>query len=167
MAVTDLAIGAGTPAEAWRSAGRYLRRFVSATPRQKSRLVKKAPLADLHVTAVHHPDAHTRRSCRLFLAHYANEASATVFAATLHDTVAFVRNVALHPIACESCRTAELSLLRLADRDSRAREAIRRAAERNSDPFVRRGLADVRYGHFVLPRKRYERHQRRHGRRRG
>ena len=94
---------------------------------------------------------------------------------------------------CEPCRTAELcvadvvpsiaavleadpcresrtkaiaTLLRLAARDGRAREAIRRAARHNSDPFVRRTVADARYGHFVLPRKRYERHQRRHGRRR-
>ena len=47
MAVSDLAVGAGTAAEAWRSAGHYLRRFFLATPRQKSRLVKNAPLADL------------------------------------------------------------------------------------------------------------------------
>jgi HEAT repeat protein len=179
-------------AAAWRSAGPYLKRFFSATTRQKPRLLKKAPLADLQATAIHHPDPLARRECLFFLDHYANEVSTAVFAEALHDPVDLVRNAALHSIACESCRTAELdvadvvedvagvlvadpspdlrmkaikTLLQLAGRDSRAREAIRRAAEHDPDAIVRTTAADALRGYFVAPRKRFERHQRRHGRR--
>jgi hypothetical protein len=114
-----------------------------------------------------------------------------VFARALHDPVEFVRNAALHSIACESCRTAALcvtdvvtvvasvleadpgpemrtkaipTLLRLAGRDPRAWEAISRAAEHDPDEMVRRAAADALSGYYVVPRKRHERHQRRHDR---
>ena len=164
--------------ESWRSAGPYLKRFFSATPKQKSRLVKKAPLAELQAVAIHHPDPFARRECLFFLDHYANEVSTAVFAGALHDPVDFVRNAALHSISCESCRTEELcvadvvpavvgvleddpspdfrtkairTLLGLAGRDPRAGDAIGRAA-------------DALRGYFVPPRKRNERRQRRHDR---
>jgi HEAT repeat protein len=178
-------------AEGWGTAGAFLKRYSSATAKQKSRLVKKAPLADLQTAALRHPDPFARRACLFFLDHYANEASTSVFTEALHDPVDFVRNAALHSIACESCRTAELcvadvvpgivgvlegdpspelrtkaipTLLRLAGRDIRAWEAIGRAAERDPDSIVRRAAADALCGYFVAPRKRYERRQRRHGR---
>ena len=162
-----------------------------ATPKQKSRLAKKAPLADLQASALHHPDPFARRECLFFLDHYANEVSTRVFAEALHDPVDFVRNAALHSIVCESCRTAQLcvadvvadivgvlegdpspelrtkaipTLLYLARRDHRAWEAIGRAAEDDPDGIVRRAAADALSGYFVAPRKRYERHQRRHDR---
>ncbi len=189
--MTGVAIDDDTAAEAWRSAGQYLKRFFSATQKQKSRLVNKAPLADLQAVALHHPDPFARRECLFFLDHFANEASTAVFAEALQDPVDFVRNVALHSIACESCRTSELcvgdvvpcivsvlegdpspelrtkaipTLLRLAGRDSRAWEAIGRAAEHDPDGIVRRAAADALCGYFVAPRKRYERRQRRHDR---
>jgi hypothetical protein len=176
----------------WSSAGPFLKGFFSATAKQKSRLVKKAPLADLQAAALRDPDPFARRECLFFLDHYANEASTSVFAGALHDPVDFVRNAALHSIACESCRTADLCvadvvpdivavladdpnpelrtkaipiLLRLAGRDSRAADAISRAAEQDPDGMVRQAAADARRGYFVAPRKRYERRQRRHGRR--
>jgi HEAT repeat protein len=176
---------------AWRSARAYLNRFFSATPKQKSRIMKKAPLADLQTAALHHPDPFARRECLFFLDHYANEPSTAVFAEALRDPVDFVRNAALHSIACESCRTAELcvadvvpdivqvlegdpspdlrtkaipTLLRLGGRDSRAWDAISRAAEHDPDSLVRRAAADALCGYFVAPRKRYERRQRRHDR---
>ncbi len=154
--------------------------------------MRKAPLADLHVAAVRHPDPFARRGCIFFLDHYANESSTAVFAAGLRDPVDFVRNAALHSIACESCRTAELCvadvvpgvvhllerdpspdlrtkaipmLLRLGGRDRRAWDAIARAAEHDPDRIVRRAAADALRGRFVAPRKRYERRQRRHDRR--
>jgi HEAT repeats len=123
--------------------------------------------------------------------HYANEASTAVFAAALHDPVDFVRNVALHSIACESCRKEELCvadvvpdiigvleadpspelrtkaipiLLRLAGRDDRAWEALEWASGNDPDGIVRRAAADALCGTFVVPRKRYERRQRRHDR---
>ena len=178
--------------DTWRVAGPYLKQFASATAKQRSRLAKKAPLAEIQGSALHHPDAFVRRACLGFLDHYANEASTVVFAEALRDPVDFVRNVALHSIACESCRTEELcvadvvqdivavldgdpnpemrtkaipTLLRLAGRDIRAREAIERAAEHDLDAIVRRAAADALKGSFVAPRKRYERSQRRHDRR--
>lgn len=177
--------------EAWRVAESYLKQFFSATAKQKSRLARKAPLADLHTAALHHPDPFVRRGCLGFLDHYANEASTAVFAEAMHDPVDFVRNVALHSIACESCRTEELciaevvpdivgvlesdpdaelrtkaipTLLRLAGRDRRAWDAIGRAAENDPDGIVRQAAADALCGYFVAPRKRYERRQRRHNR---
>jgi HEAT repeat protein len=178
-------------AAAGRLAGTFLTQFFSATPRQKSRLVKKAPLADLQTAAVHHPDPFARRECLFFLDHYANETSTAAFAEALRDPVDFVRNAALHSIACESCRTADLcvadvvpdivrvlegdpspdlrtkaipTLLRLGRRDSRAWDAIGRAADNDPDGIVRRAAADALCGYFVAPRKRYERRQRRHDR---
>jgi HEAT repeat protein len=177
---------------AWRSAAPYLSQFFSSTPKQKSRLVKKAPLADLQAAAVRHPDPFVRRGCLFFLDHHANESSTAVFSAALHDPVDFVRNAALHSIACESCRTTALcvadvvpgvvavleadpsaelrtkaipTLLRLGGQDRRAWEAIRRAADHDPDGIVRRAAADALCGYFVAPRKRYERRQRRHDRR--
>ena len=174
-----------------RSAGAYLKQFFSATAKQKPRLLKKAPLPDLRTAALHHPDPFARRECLFFLDHYANDTSTAVFAEALHDPVDFVRNAALHSIACEACRTTELctadvvpgivgvlegdpspdlrtkaipTLLRLASRDSRAWDAIGRAAEHDPDAIVRLAAADALSGCFVAPRKRYERRQRRHDR---
>ncbi len=189
--MTGPALGEDTVGEAWHSAGPYLKRFFSATAKQKSRVVKKAPLADLQAAALHHPDPFTRRECLFFLDHYANEASTPVFARALHDPVDFVRNAALHSIACESCRATGLcvadvvtvvagvlegdpspelrtkaipTLLRLDGRDHRAGEAISRAASHDPDRIVRQAAADALCGYYVAPRKRYERRQRRHDR---
>jgi HEAT repeat protein len=184
-------VGGAATAQAWRSASGYLKQFFSATDKQKSRLVKKAPLADIGNAAVHHPDAFARRNCLFFLDHYANELATAVFAEALHDPVDFVRNAALHSIACETCRSEELcvadvlpsimrvlegdpspdlrtkaisTLLPLAGRDPRAVDAIRRAAADDPDRIVRQAAADALAGRFVAPRKRYERRQRRHDR---
>jgi HEAT repeat protein len=187
--IDPAAIGGDRAGQAWQAAGSFLKQFFSATPQQKSRLAKKKPVADLHTAALHHPDPFTRRDCLSFLDHYANEASTAVFAQALHDPVDFVRNVALHSIACESCRTEELCvsdavphivrvleddpsaelrtkaipvLLRLAGRDHRAWDAIGGAARNDPDEIVRQAAADALSGFFVAPRKRYERRQRRH-----
>jgi hypothetical protein len=189
--MTARAIGEDGATDAWRCAGPYLKQFFSATAKQKSRLVKKAPLAHLQAAALDHPNPSTRRLCLLFLDHYANESSTAVFAVALHDPVDFVRTTALHSIACESCRASALcvddvvpdvvgvlerdpdpelrlkaipTLLRLAGRDRRAWEAIGRAAEHDPDDIVRRAATGARCGTFSAPRKRYERRQRRHGR---
>jgi len=178
----------------WRVAGPYLRAFSSATARQRARLARKAPLPEIQACALSDPDASVRRTCLGYLDHHANEASTTVFANALADPVDSVRNVALHSIACESCRTDDLcvsdvvqdvvdvlehdpspelrtkaipTLLRLASRDGRAMEAIGRAAENDPDSIVRRAAAGALAGSFVAPRKRYERRQRRHDRREG
>lgn len=105
--------------------------------------------------ALNHPNPRVRRECLGVLDHHANEASADVFREALKDPVPRVRLIALHGLACERCRSAELCaadvvpdlvrtatedpspkvrhetiaiLLRLSDRDSRAEEAIASAA---------------------------------------
>jgi hypothetical protein len=174
-----------------RAAGHFLHEFFAATAKQKARMLKKAPLAEIQAAALHRADPFERRACLFFLDHYANDASTAVFAAALKDPVDFVRNAALHSIACESCRTSDLcvtdvvpyvvavleddpspelrtkaipTLQRLAGRDSRAHEAIGRAAQLDPDPIVRHAARDALGGAFVAPRKRYERRQRRHAR---
>jgi hypothetical protein len=181
----------GENRQAFRSAGAFLQRFFASTLKQQSRLLKRAPLGDIQAMALHHQDAFIRRDCLFFLDHYANDASTATFAEALHDPVDFVRNAALHSIACESCRTDNLcvadvvpdvievlerdprsdlrikslpTLLRLADRDERALAAIKRAAEHDSDEIVRLAAADALAGRLVSPKKRYERRQRRHAR---
>jgi hypothetical protein len=189
--MTAAPIGEDGSRREMQSARAYLEQFFSATPKQKSRLAKRAPIADLQEGALHHPDPFARRQILFFLDHYANDVSTSTFAKALHDPVDFVRNTALHSIACESCRTTELCvgdivadvagvlqgdasaelrtkaipvLLRLGARDSRAWAAISHAAEHDPDPIVRRAATDAISGYFVAPRKRYERRQRRHDR---
>jgi HEAT repeat protein len=176
-----------------RSAAYYLQRFSSATFKQKARLVKDAPLEDLHAVALHNADTAVRLECLFFLDHYANEASTAVFAEALQDPVVTVRNAALHSIACESCRTSELcatevvpaiagllgtdpspdlrikaipTLLRLTSRDPRAWEAIQRAAEQDPDGIVRQAAGEALRGAFFAPPKRRQRGQRRHDQKR-
>lgn len=189
--MTRPAVGEDTVAQAWHSAGPYLKRFFSATARQKSRVVKRAPLADLQAVALHHPDPFTRRECLFFLDHYANEESMAVFAQALHDPIDFVRNVALHSLACETCKAGDLCaadvvpglidvlehdrsvemrtkviplLLRLSGEDDRAKPAVERSAQNDPDALIRQAAIDGLTGRFVAPRKRYERRQRQHAR---
>jgi hypothetical protein len=169
----------------------FLRRFFSGTVRQRSKLAAKAPLAVIQAAALADPDPFARRGYLFFLDHYANDASMEVFAAALNDPIDFVRNAALHSLACESCKvgpvcaadvlpslTAVLTsdaspelrtkaiplLLRLSARDARAWSVVDRAAREDPDDLVRQAAADALAGRFVAPRKRYERRQRRHAR---
>jgi len=156
---------------------------------------RKRPLAvsDIEVVqlgALEHPDPQVRRWCLFILDHFANDQSMEVFAKALADAEPLVRDLALHSIACESCKQEELcvvdtvphviqvlmsdssvrlrinaisALLRLAGRDGRAREALQAAADSDADPLVRKCAQDAATsGYFVPPKKRYERRQRRH-----
>jgi hypothetical protein len=167
----------------------FLQRFFGATGGRRTRLLKDTPLAAVQVAALEHPDAFARRACLFFLDHWFNDASMSVFAAALQDPVDFVRNLALHSLACESCKSEQLCasdvvpalvrvlehdpsgelrvkclplLMRLAAQDARARAAVDRARSEDGDPVVRRAAEDALAGRFVAPRKRYERQQRRH-----
>ena len=167
----------------------FFDRFAASTVRQRARIRTRAPLADIHVAALRHPDPFVRRWCLFYLDHYANDASMHVFAEALHDPVDFVRNMALHSLACESCKSEELCvtavvpglidvlqrdpspdlrtkaiplLLRLSASDARARTAVERAATSDGDALVRRSAADALAGRLIPPRKRYQRQQRRH-----
>jgi hypothetical protein len=129
-----------------------------------------------------------RRGCLGFLDHYANEASASVFALALRDPVELVRHAALHSLACETCRTEELCvadvvphlvgvlsgdpsselrhkaipvLLRLADRDPQARQAVERAADNDGDALVRDVACRALAGQHVRSRRAYQRRAKR------
>jgi len=148
-------------------------------------------IRDLQVASVEHPDPHIRRSCLWALDHYANDVSMDVFTTALADEVHFVRDIALHSLACESCKTdgtagceadvvgpliqvlaadpkpdlrikALTALLRFVGRDDRVRAALVEAARANDDAEVRRCAGDSLSGSFVPPKKRYDRSQRRH-----
>jgi HEAT repeat protein len=167
----------------------FLRGFFSGTARQRFRRLAKAPLSAIQVAALRHPDPLTRKECLFFLDHYANDQSIAVFSAALEDPVEFVRNLAMHSLACTSCKlealdTAEVvpglvqvissdprpdlrlraisMLLHLAPGDGAARMALEAAATNDPDPLTRRAAAGALKGRFVAPRKRYERRQRTH-----
>src|SRR3954454_19133521 len=141
----------------------FYRQFAAGTAKQRARLVAKAPLADLQTAALRHPDPFTRRDFLGFLDHYANDESMAVFDVALRDPIDFVRNIALHSIACEACKSADLcvadvvpglvavlendpspdlrtkcipTLLRLGAADPRARPAVEHAADSDADPLV-------------------------------
>ena len=153
--------------------------------------LRKTPgeLRAVQIGALHHPDPHIRRSCLWALDHFANDESMHVFASALRDEAHFVRDIALHSIACESCKVGDVAaadivlpliavleddpkpdlrikaltaLIRLRGCDERVAAALSRAARTNGDQQVRRCAADALQGRFVPPKKRYDRSQRRH-----
>ena len=85
------------------------REFFSGTARQRSRRVTKAPLRAVQVAALRHPNPSTRKECLFFLDHYANDGSIDVFSVALADPVDSVRNLAMHSLACTSCKVEALS----------------------------------------------------------
>jgi HEAT repeat protein len=169
----------------------FLREFFRGTARQRSRRLSKAPLSAIQVAALRHPDPFTRKECLFFLDHYANDQSLEVFSAALEDPVDFVRNLAMHSLACTSCKVEALDaaqvvpglvqvissdprpdlrlraismLLHLAPGDGAARTALEAAATNDPDPLTRHAAVGALKGSFVAPRKRYERTQRTHAR---
>ena len=178
-------------ADGHREATAFLRRFSSGTAGQRSRLLLRAPVAAIQTAALGHHDPFVRRDCLFFLDHHGNDQSMAVFARALHDPIDFVRNIALHSLACETCKTDDPCaadvvpglievlehdrsvemrtkviplLLRLSGEDARAKPAVERSAQGDPDALIRRAAADGLTGRFVAPRKRYERRQRQHAR---
>lgn len=170
----------------------FLKQFFQGTAKQRARRVVKAPLGAVQTAALHHPDRWVRRDCLFFLDHYANDQSMPVFARALRDPVEFVRNMALHSLSCQACKSEELCtadvaaglvevlahdpshelriksiqlLLQLSGREAQARAALEEASVHDPDPIVRQAALSALAGRFVAPRKRYDRRQRRHGRR--
>ena len=151
----------------------FLQRWDSSSPRVRARLGQKVPVAEMQMAALHHHDPWVRRRCLAFLDHHAADASAAVFLQALDDPVAPVRDLALHGLACEQCRTEELCtsdvtprvaavlerdpnpevrykalpiLRRLATREPAARLAIDRAAASDPDERVREAAAAILRG---------------------
>jgi hypothetical protein len=135
-------------------------------PRIRALLRAGGPLTDIQREALGHPDPWARKQCLDFLDHRAADASTAVFLAALDDPVAPVREIALHSVACERCRSEAvcvtevvprviqvlerdpspevryktLTILRgFAARDASALDAIRRAVDGDPDAFLREG----------------------------
>jgi hypothetical protein len=162
----------------------FLQRFLATSTKRRSSVAAGAPIVQLQAAALQHRDPFVRRSCLGFLDHHANEDSISVFALALRDPVELVRHTALHSLACETCRTEELCpadvvphvvevlfadpslelrhkaipvLLRLADRDPRARQALEQAANNDVDALVREVAHGALAGQHVRSRRAYER----------
>jgi HEAT repeat protein len=162
----------------------FLQRFLATSTKRRSSVAAGAPIVQLQAAALQHRDPFMRRSCLGYLDHHANEDSISVFALALRDPVELVRHTALHSLACETCRTEELCpadvvphvvevlfadpspelrhkaipvLLRLADRDPRARQALEQAANNDVDALVREVAHGALAGRHVRSRRAYER----------
>ena len=158
------------------------------TPKQMAPQRFSAVLEDLQTAALHHPDPQIRRYCLVILDHHANDASMHVFVSALEDEADAVREIALHSLACDSCKHDDLcpadilpalarvlesdpkpdlrikaltALLRMPADQNQVRDLLRRTAQGNTDAVTRRCAADALRGDFVPPKKRYERRQRR------
>jgi hypothetical protein len=77
---------------------RFLQQFVAMSAKRRLSVAAAAPIGQIQLAALHHPDPFVRRGCLGFLDHYANEASASVFALALRDPVELVRHAALHSL---------------------------------------------------------------------
>ena len=142
----------------------FVRRWDALSQQRRARLAGDIPVAAVQAAALRHPDLAIRRSCLFLLDHYASDASWNVFRLALRDPVASVREVALHGLSCERCRTEDLCvadvvtdlmdilisdpnaevrhkaiavLARFLGRDRRASEAIARAASDDADAAIR------------------------------
>jgi HEAT repeat protein len=152
---------AGIPSDV---VGAFLRRWNALPNKQRYQLVPELPIPEMQRAALTHPNPWLRRGCVSFLDHYANDESIHVFLGALDDPVPFVREIALHGLSCERCRTAELCvadvvpvlsrvlatdespavrhkvvpiLMHLSNRSSPAREALRRSSLADDDILVR------------------------------
>ncbi len=139
----------------------------------RDRLRTRVPIAAMKLAAIGHEDPWVRRKCLSFLDHHAADESVSVFLQALNDPVAPVRDLALHGLACERCRTEALCvaevtprivrvleddpdpevrfkaipiLRRLATRDRTAMSAIERAARADPDECVREAAAGILRG---------------------
>lgn len=161
------------PDEARSAVEAFLQAWDNGTRRSRARLGSKVAIAEMQSAALHHGDPWVRRSCLGFLDHHAADKSAAIFMAALDDPVAPVRDLAMHGLACEQCRTEDLCvtdvtpkitrvldrdpnaemrykalsiLRRLADRDPAAIAAMQRAAEGDPDDRVREAATAILAG---------------------
>jgi hypothetical protein len=142
----------------------FVRRWKVLPKQRRARLGKEIPVTALQFAALNHSDLDIRRFCLFLLDHYASDASWDTFRRALRDPVASVREVALHGLSCERCRSADLCvtevvtdlvdvlagdpsaevrhktvavLARFVGRDARASGAIARAALDDPDSAIR------------------------------
>ena len=169
-----------------------LRRWDTANKRDRDHLRSTGiPVPEMQRAALSDEDPWVRRRCLAFLDHHAADESTAIFLAALDDPVAPVREIALHGLACERCRTDDvcvadvvprviqtlerdtdaevryktLAILRdFALRHPAALDAVRNAADNDDDPLLREG-ARLALGFGLLPsRNDLRRRLGRHGR---
>jgi HEAT repeats len=143
---------------------RFVREWSVAPKKRQAAVGARMPVAAVRSAAIGHPDPEMRRSCLFFLDHYDCDGSTETFHRALRDPVSFVRESALHGLACERCRyeaicvtdvVADLiemlvsdpspdvrhktliALGRFLERDTRAPEAVARTAQSDPDAAVR------------------------------
>jgi hypothetical protein len=87
---------------------RFVRDWTAAPRSRRSSVGERMPTAAVRAAALTHPDPLVRRSCLFFLDHYDCDDSVETFRRALRDPVSFVRESALHGIACERCRHEEI-----------------------------------------------------------
>src|SRR5262245_27103103 len=85
-----------------------VRRWGGLAKQRRTRRGRELAVAAVQVAALSDPDLAIRRSCLFLLDHYASDASWNVFRFALRDPVASVREVALHGLSCERCRTEDI-----------------------------------------------------------
>ena len=139
---------------------------------RRARIVNQMPVAAVQAAALNHSDLAMRRLCLFLLDHYASDASWSTFRRALRDPVASVREIAVHGLSCERCRSESLCvadvvtdlidilasdpsaevrhktvilLARFVGRDARVGEAIARASIEDPDSAIRhvaRGIVE-------------------------
>ncbi len=142
----------------------FVHRWLALRKERRAHLGRQIPVAAVQVAALSHPDLAMRHFCLFLLDHYASDVSTDTFRRALRDPVASVREGALHGLACERCRHEDIcvtdvvtdlveilacdpnaevrhktvvALSRFLARDSRAGEAIARAAHHDPDTAIR------------------------------
>src|SRR6516162_931878 len=86
----------------------FVHRWAALTKNRRARIVNQMPVAAVQAAALDHPDLAMRRLCLFLLDHYASDASWNTFRHALRDPVASVREIALHGLSCERCRSEPL-----------------------------------------------------------
>jgi HEAT repeat protein len=151
----------------------FFRRWNALPNKQRYQLVPEVPIPAMQHAAVTDPNPWLRRGCLSFLDHYANDDSIHTFLRALDDPVPFVREMALHGLSCERCRTADLCvadlvpvlsrvlatdasaevrhkvvplLMDLVNRSAPAQEALRRSSLSDEDILVRQVAAAALQG---------------------
>ena len=143
---------------------RFVHEWSVAPKKRQAAVGERMPVAAVRAAAVIHPDPEMRRACLFFLDHYDCDGSVETFRQALRDPVSFVRESALHGLACERCRYEVIcvtdvvgdliellasdprpdvrhktlvALGRFLERDTQAPEAVAKTAQSDSDAAIR------------------------------
>jgi HEAT repeat protein len=162
----------------------FLHQWDAASDRGRQRLSQRVPVEAVQHGALHDPDPWVRRQCLAILDHHASDVSTDVFRAALDDPATPVREIALHGLACERCRSDAIcladvvprvarvldddpspevrykalgALVRFASRSAEAAEALARATVDDEDALVREAASLVVSGHHLPNRQRLRR----------